>query len=171
MTVDAEHANTPPRHVLTEVYIRLCKDPQVWSEDLCEALNVITRTCADALAVARVSVWRLQGDQVCCLNLYRRDWRVHEQGETLDVALLPAYFRTLSQHRLIQVTEALHDARTRPLVASYLAPLGIQSLLDATLRVGGECVGVFSAEAVGEIRHWTDDEQHFLASVADLVSQ
>lgn len=171
MTVDVEQADVPPHSPLTEAYIRLSKDPRVWSGDLADALNVVTRTCANVLGVGRVSVWRLKGDQLCCLNLYRQDWQIHEQGETLAVALLPDYFQTLSQHRIIRVTDTLQDPRMRALVEGYLIPLDIRSLLDATLRVGGESVGVLSAEAVGAYRTWQDDEQHFLASVADLVSQ
>ena len=70
---------------------------------------------------------------------------------------------------------AAHDARTDPRTSEftdeYLAPRGITSMLDASLRLSGEVVGVICHEHVGPQRQWTADEVSFAGQMADRVSQ
>ena len=51
-----------------------------------------------------------------------------------------------------------------------MKPLGITSVLDATIRHGGEVVGVLCHEHIGPPRLWTADEQNFAGSAADRVA-
>ena len=52
----------------------------------------------------------------------------------------------------------------------YLAPLGITSMLEATVRRDGRLIGVVCHEHVGPPRNWLQDEKGFAASIADMVA-
>ena len=66
--------------------------------------------------------------------------------------------------------DAHTDPRTREFSASYLAPLGISSMLDAPIRVGGRMIGVICNEQVGPARTWSIDEEQFAGSLADFIA-
>ena len=159
--------------VLADVYMALSTDQELWHGSLDHALRRITRCCAEALAVGRVSVWQLNQtrDHIDCLMLYRAALDDFSVGERLPVSSLPDYFVGMSQGRFVDVPDVNKDPRTRLLLDDYFRPENIHSLLDATVRLEGEVVGIISLESVGHARLWTPEEQHFLASIADLLSQ
>ena len=66
--------------------------------------------------------------------------------------------------------DAQHDPKTAEFTASYLAPLGITSMLDVPIRSGGQMVGVICHEHIGPMRTWTLEEQHFAVSVANTLA-
>ena len=79
--------------------------------------------------------------------------------------------RALEQNRALDASDAQNDPRTRELTAGYLVPLGITSMLEATVRMDtGALVGVVCHEHVGPIRQWMLDERSFAASIADMVT-
>jgi PAS domain-containing protein len=92
-------------------------------------------------------------------------------GPDLDVRAFPAYILALEQNRALDASDAQNDPRTRELTEGYLVPLGITSMLEATVRMDtGELVGVVCHEHVGPIRQWVLDEKSFAASIADMVT-
>ncbi|HLM74315.1 MAG TPA: GAF domain-containing protein, partial [Polyangiaceae bacterium] len=68
-----------------------------------------------------------------------------------------------------------NDAHTHPATREfsqpYLAPLGIRSMLDAPIRLRGKLVGVLCNEHVGPVRSFTQEEENFAASLADVVAR
>lgn len=137
-----------------------------------DALLRISERAAQTLDVERVSIWTFSADQrlLDCHVLYLKSSGQHTRCDSLNVRNFPGYFAALSQGRALAVRHALADERTRELAESYLKPLGISSMLEAPIRRKGETVGVVCHEQVGPSRDWTLDEQHFAASVADLVT-
>lgn len=134
-----------------------------------DAAALITETMAEVLDVDRSSVW-LFGDgreTMTCLDLYERNDDAHVSGMTLSAEAYPNYFEALVTRRAIAAADAAADPRTAGLAESYLDPLGIESMLDATVRRGGEVVGVLCAETVDEYREWTEDERRFAGELAD----
>jgi len=81
----------------------------------------------------------------------------------------PAYFAALEENIAIVAHNAHTDARTREFSDSYLAPLGITSMLDAPIMTGGRIAGVLCCEHIGPARRWTFDEQNFVASLANTA--
>ena len=158
---------------LTEAYVALSKSELVWQSSLIQALRHITQTCANVMGVERASVWQTSADmdRMTCLCLYCEDTNSFEQGSVLEASTLPRYFAALALERVISASDAVNDPRTREFSESYLEPLNIKSLLDGTLRGEGLIKGVVCLEQVGQRRLWTEDEQIFVGSVADLVSQ
>lgn len=137
--------------------------------------DVFARACevaADAIDVARVGVWLYVDDRAAlrCANLFERSTREHSAGAILRVADFPRYFASLSIRKAVPAEVAADDPRTAELTAAYLAPLGISSMLDAGIFVGGELVGVVCHEHVGPPREWTTEARDFAGSVADLLA-
>lgn len=136
---------------------------------------VFARACelaADALRVARVGVWLFADGRSAlrCVNLFDRDAGGHSAGATIRTDDFPAYFAALPRRKSIPAEVAATDPRTAELTVSYLAPLGIGSLLDAGIFVGGELAGVVCHEHVGPPREWTTEDRDFAGSVADLLA-
>jgi PAS domain S-box-containing protein len=65
---------------------------------------------------------------------------------------------------------ALVDPCTKEFSDLYLSPLGITSMLDVPIRLGGQTIGVLCHEHVGPARQWTLEEQSFVRAIADVVS-
>jgi PAS domain S-box-containing protein len=135
-------------------------------------MGELTRAAAATLDVARVSVWMYREDDAVieCLDLYDAGPDHHEGGQRLAKIDFPSYFRALSEHRAIAAHDAHRDPRTREFSQSYLAPVGITSMLDAPIWLEGRMVGVICNEHVGAARTWTPEEERFAASVADFAS-
>lgn len=137
-----------------------------------ESLREITETASKILNVERSSVWVYNADQsaILCLELYQRATGAHESGIELPRASFPAYFDALREERAIAAHDAHTDPRTREFSESYLRPLGISSMLDAPIRVGGRMIGVICNEQIGPARTWSIDEEHFAGSLADFIA-
>jgi hypothetical protein len=92
--------------------------------------------------VARVSYWSLQENDsaIACELLYLRDSEsVDEQfkGNRLAASDCPAYFAALTSKRRVVADHALTYPATSGLGKTYLQLLGISSMLDAPVWVGG----------------------------------
>jgi light-regulated signal transduction histidine kinase (bacteriophytochrome) len=76
----------------------------------------------------------------------------------------------LLKERIIAADDAHTNEYTYEFSDVYLKPLGISSMLDAPIWLGGNAIGVLCCEHVGEKRKWGIDEENFAASVADFAS-
>lgn len=154
-------------------YLSLIKDNRIFDSSLHESAGIIAKQCALALSASRASVW-VAGEtnsKLHCLSLYIKETDCYESGAVLDREIYPGYFEALANERVIDARDTFTDLRTCDLAESYLIPLDVRSLLDATLRHQGKVNGVLCFEMVGQQRDWTREEQVFVASVGDLVSQ
>jgi PAS domain S-box-containing protein len=129
----------------------------------------INEMAADALGVGRSSVWRLARDHLECVDLYRRDGHLHENGTRIRMADVPSYAQAIRSERVVAALDAPSDGRTAEL-RDYFSEHGVTSILDAPIRVGGQLAGVVCFEHLGPPRDWTPDEQIFAGSVADIAS-
>ncbi|HEY9633144.1 MAG TPA: response regulator [Coleofasciculaceae cyanobacterium] len=152
--------------------IELARNQALNQGNLKEALKEITEVAAHNIAVERVSVWLFDssGTYLKCLNLFERSLNQHREGLELTTVDYPAYFQALTQEQLVIAEDAYTDPRTQEFSESYLTALGITSMLDAPIRLGGQTMGVLCNEHVGTARHWTPEDQNFARSAADLVS-
>ena len=132
--------------------------------------RAVTETVAGACEVARVSVWLLEADGsfLDCISLFEHSR--HHDGMTLVASDYPAYFTALTGPRAVDAHDARTDPRTNEFAEGYLEPLGISSMLDAQLRIGGNLAGVLCLEHIGSPRRWSPAEVAFAASVADQLS-
>lgn len=132
----------------------------------------VTEEAAEFLNVERAGIWLFVEERraLRCVNLFERSRREHSAGITLQTQEFPAYFQALEQRKTVPAEDARGDARTGGLAEAYLVPLGIASLLDAPICLGGEVVGVLCHEHIGPAREWTTEERDFAGSMADLLA-
>jgi two-component system, cell cycle sensor histidine kinase and response regulator CckA len=132
----------------------------------------VTETAADVLNVERVGVWLLVDERQAlrCVDLFERSKATHSVGITVQVCAFPEYFAALERRKTVPAEVALTDPRTSELADAYLTPLGITSMLDAPIFVGGEVVGVVCHEHIGAPREWTTEQRDFAGSMADVLA-
>ncbi|MCE5322704.1 EAL domain-containing protein [bacterium] len=152
--------------------VELTHNKVLFLGDLAAAIREITEASARTLDVGQVSVWLFNDEQssLVCIDLYERAYDRHSDGLILNVVDHPEYFKAVDQERVVAVTDANNDLRTKSFVNSYFKPYGISSMMDVPILVSGHTIGVVCYEHVGGCREWTADEQSFAASIADLVS-
>lgn len=171
--IEREHQETEARLRRIQTGLsELAKSPQVYGGNLLEAFQTVTRVAAESLRTERVSIWFFTQDRsaIQCANLYESATREHSEGTVLVSTDYPQYFQELDSERIVAADDAQADLRTGEFAANYLAPLGITSMLDVPIRSEGRMVGVICHEHIGPQRHWTLEEQHFAASVANTVA-
>ena len=147
--------------------VRLAQQRYSAADPLAEAAQQITRAACEIYDVTRASIWALHERSLDPVVLYRCDIQAHECPQPIDISQFPAYLQALQGGRAIDAYNALTDPRTRELRDSYLIPLGIGAMLDASIRVDGEVVGVLCMEHVGAERVWQADEVAFAGELAD----
>jgi diguanylate cyclase (GGDEF)-like protein len=139
-----------------------------------EVLRRITEVAGRVLDVERTSVWLFVEDRskLVCHSLYRRGAGHETAGQVLEASAYPGYIAALMASRALDAANARADPRTRELAAAYLEPLGITSMLEATVRMDdGAVAGVVCHEHVGPSRQWLEHEKGFAGSIADVVTR
>lgn len=142
------------------------------SGDLNAAMREITEVATETLDVERASIWMYNEERssIICLDLYQRSTSAHTSGLELQASDFPTYFEALKTERIIAASDACNDRITREFKDAYLMPLGITSMLDAPIRIGGQMVGVICHEHIGNMRQFALEEANFAGSLADFVA-
>jgi PAS domain S-box-containing protein len=150
----------------------LTKHHKLFHDSLPAAIREITEIAAQTLETERVSVWLYEDgkSKIRAIDLYESNLKRHSEGFELSETDYPSYFKTLALDEGIAAHDALNDARTIEFSEAYLKPLGITSMLDVPIRVGGKVIGVVCHEHIGAAREWKLDEQNFAGSMAALIS-
>ncbi len=152
--------------------VELARSKTMYSGDLYQTISETCEAAAKTLKASRAGIW-LYNEQmggIVCANLYDRVRDSHCDGSVLKYSSFPEYFQALDRARIIAANDAVNDPRTRQLAEDYLIPNGIASTVDAPILLGGKTIGVICCEQIGSAREWTDDEQSFAGSMADIVS-
>ncbi|HEY9848282.1 MAG TPA: PAS domain S-box protein [Leptolyngbyaceae cyanobacterium] len=154
------------------VLMELAKRKTINSGDFNAAIQEITEAAARTLEIERTSVWFYNQDRskIFCVDLYERSAHQHSQGLELAAVNYPDYFKALETERTIAAADAYKDPRTREFSANYLRPIGVKSMLDAPIWLGGQMVGTVCHEEVEPGRQWSLEEENFAGSIADLIS-
>lgn len=131
----------------------------------------ICQHLAEALQVARVSIWMLQdnGQALKCTHLFRLNAGVTSTDATLSVKDYPNYFAALKANLVIAACDAYTNAATAEFSPDYLPAQGIGAILDGTIWLNQQIIGVLCCEHVGGTRDWTIDEQNFTSAIVDLL--
>ena len=139
--------------------------------DFKASLERILTTASRTLEVERTGVWLLDADRTALRAecVFDRGALSEEPTRVFPKSEYPAYFRSLTEERIVAAMDVRSDPRTRELSLAYLEPLEITSMLDVTIVSHGTVIGVVCHEHRGPLRDWTIEEQDFAASIADLV--
>ncbi len=148
----------------------LSRGPMLATADLDRILQEIAAVTARTLNAERASVWRLDGAQLRCAELFEHSRSRHSSGRTVPVTSCPEYVDALRRERVIAVDNANQDSAVARFASDEVARLGVGSTLDAPVRSGGVLSGVLRVTHVGRAREWTPEEQSFAASMADFVA-
>jgi signal transduction histidine kinase len=135
------------------------------------ALELILKTNAHVLGVARVNFWFLREPPLAieCAASYLASHDVYERGARLFAVDSPAYFAAILDETVVVAPDARHDPRTSELTESYLDPLGIRAMMDVPVWVDGTLTGILCHENTGE-RQWEPDEISFALAVGQMVA-
>ncbi len=154
------------------VLLRLALSQQNPETSFEEKQLAFTKEIGNFLAVERTSIWILDRDNTAlrCLNLYIRSQDRHFVGDELPAKQFPRYFKFLTEQGVVSADHARTDIQTEEFGQNYLVSNDISSMLDTPLRVGDRLRGVLCCEHVGSPRHWTEDDQQFVMSLADLAA-
>jgi GAF domain-containing protein len=137
------------------------------------AVRQLTEAAANAVGVARASVWRFDAARhvLVCVDLFSRTDGTHAQGTEIDLTATPRYIAALARGGAVAAHDAQHDPRTSEFTASYLAPLHITAMLDASVLVDGVLEGIICHEHVGDApRAWSALEVQAALLFADLAA-
>ncbi|SDV06615.1 putative bifunctional diguanylate cyclase/phosphodiesterase [Pseudomonas mucidolens] len=153
-----------------ELILLLARQRYCTNNPLQEAAELITRSACDIYQIDCASLWNLEGQRLLPISAYQRAKQQHHLPEPIDAGGFPDYLEALQTSRAIDATNATRDPRTREMVES-LRPMDIHAMLDASIRVDGQVVGVLCLEQSGSTREWLTDEIAFAGELADQFAQ
>jgi signal transduction histidine kinase len=161
------------RRAYTAVTLRLARERVTDIRPLRDVLRDVTAIAATTLQVKRVSVWFFVDEprSIRCDYLHQPDRGEIYEGAILLACDFPVYFTMLESSRVVRFVDRDGDALSEEFRSSYLAPLGITSMLDAPIFQDGEIIGIICHEHVGTVREWTEPDCEFAASVGDIVAR
>lgn len=137
-----------------------------------DAARDIARLTAQSLSVSRVSVWNFNQqsqaiESVACYELATDEFK---EKMVLHLTDYPRYAEALVTRKIINAPDARTSPDTREFTQSYLIPLDIHSMLDATYSLDGQLGGLLCCEQTGNPRVWKSEDIIFATSVSDILS-
>lgn len=151
--------------------VRLARHRYGSSDPQLEAAELITQAACEAYNVCRAAIWQLNGTRLEAIAAFRRDDDGYEYPPVIDLSPFPRYLDALRNSRTIDARDVLLDPRTSELARGLLIPRGVRSVLNATIRVGGDMVGLLCLQHDGDPRTWQPDEVAFAGELADQYAQ
>jgi PAS domain S-box-containing protein len=129
----------------------------------------IAQQAAETLEAERASVWLFDESQqqLECMSMFIKSKQLHTVVKPLLANLLPQYFKHLIAQRVVVADDAYTNPATVEFTTGYLLENNIGAMLDGTIWLNNEIVGVVCIEHVGGTREWTLDEQNFVGSLTD----
>ncbi|MFJ4064137.1 putative bifunctional diguanylate cyclase/phosphodiesterase [Pseudomonas sp. NPDC089996] len=152
-----------------DLILRLARQRYSAENSLLEAAQLITRSACEIYKVDSASIWHLEEQRLEPISAWLRHEQVHRLPEPIDASRFPDYLEALHASRAIDAHNANHDPRTRELAESLYADNN--AMLDASIRVDGQVVGVLCLEQTGQPRAWQSDEIAFAGELADQFAQ
>lgn len=138
-----------------------------------QALHEVTRITADAMQIARISIWMFMpgGESLRCEYLHQPDQPQALEGTLLHRQQFPHYLSALEQQRAVPVADLSDQAILEEFFKPYMLPLGITAMLDAPIYRAGTVIGVVCHEQVGHQREWLPEDTTLAACTADNVAR
>ncbi|MBD1585262.1 putative bifunctional diguanylate cyclase/phosphodiesterase [Pseudomonas typographi] len=153
-----------------DLILRLARQRYVTQSPLLEAAELITRNACEIYGIDCASLWHLEGKWLLPITSWSAEQQQYSVPEAIDGSLFPDYLSTLHSSRAIDADNTPGDPRTHEL-AECLARRNITAILDASVRVDGQVVGVLCLEQHGVARPWQSDEVAFAGELADQFAQ
>ena len=151
--------------------IGLSKDTSVTGGQLEKLFEKICAIAVNNLEVSRVSVWTVSKSPYGI----QRKYLYEVNGGTDELVVLhkndfPRYFSALETKPFIAADDARANISTSEFTENYLKPLHIFSMLDSSISIDGELIGVICCEQQYKLRSWTSEDILFIQSLADIIA-
>ncbi|UVJ44427.1 EAL domain-containing protein [Pseudomonas sp. LS1212] len=153
-----------------DLILRLARHRYSASNSLQEAAQLITRSACEIYEIDCASIWYLENQSLEPISAFYRSTQEYHLPQPIDAGLYPNYLDALHTSRAIDANNAMHDPRTREMAQS-LRPRDVNAMLDASIRIDGQVVGVLCLEQTGVTRAWQSDEIAFAGELADQFAQ
>ncbi|MCB9231568.1 MAG: PAS domain S-box protein [Bacteroidia bacterium] len=153
-----------------EVLLKLSQSKALISGDLEESISEIIENSGKTLGISRVSIWFFNEShtQLTCHKSFQSNGSPGVEGYTAPVSLKNAYFKTLEKERIVFSGKGAEKVLRNKAKSIEFAPQF--AVMDSPIRVGGKMVGLVSFEDLDLERIWTQEEQNFATSIADLAA-
>ncbi|MBA1201651.1 EAL domain-containing protein [Pseudomonas capeferrum] len=153
-----------------DLILRLARQRYSASNSLSEAAELITRSACEIYRLDCASIWHLQDQRLEPIAAWHRNLQQYQLPNPIDASRFPDYLDALHASRAIDAHNASHDPRTRDLADSLFVTEN-NAMLDASIRVDGQVIGVLCLEQTGAPRAWQSDEIAFAGELADQFAQ
>lgn len=153
-----------------DLLLRLYKSSGYEFSSLESIYEIFTAIACEGLDIDRASYWRIEGENLVCIDLYDRNQNAHFKDDVLDSNELPVYFKALKEGIAIVADHVMTNKYTQELKENYLIPLGITDMLDIPIRENGKLVGVFCCEHRDDPRKWSATDLGFARSLCDILA-
>ncbi|WP_046398246.1 GGDEF and EAL domain-containing protein [Pseudomonas avellanae] len=153
-----------------DLILRLTRHRYTTANTLLEAAELITRSACDIYDVDHASIWNLNDKRLEPITGYRRESGDYQTRTAIDISAYPTYLQALNTSRAIDASNIQTDPRTREMAIS-LRPGETRAVLDASIRIDGQVIGVLCLEQSGSTREWQSDEIAFAGELADQFAQ
>ncbi|WP_439850137.1 sensor domain-containing phosphodiesterase [Pseudomonas syringae] len=153
-----------------DLILRLTRHRYTTANTLLEAAELITRSACDIYDVDHVSIWNLNDKRLEPITDYDRESGDYRARTPIDISPYPSYLQALHTSRAIDASNIQTDPRTREMAES-LTPMENRAVLDASIRIDGQVVGVLCLEQSASTREWQSDEIAFAGELADQFAQ
>jgi GAF domain len=142
--------------------------------DSAQFLELFTRFVAAHIGCSRAGVWIFietpAGRTLRCVAMYDAQADRMVRPDDLVNADVGAYFEALERDGAINAPDAQSHPALQGLLANYLVPLDVKSLLEVSFSVNGQVFGVYSCEQLGSPLAWTPRQLQSLRQIGSRAS-
>jgi PAS domain S-box-containing protein len=127
---------------------------------------------ASVLGPDRITVWIYDetGTAVSCFGECRPPNHLNCSGHTLTAAEFPNYFAAFEHDRVCRVSDTELDRRGEEMRAGRGGEPPIRAFLAACFSVRDDKVGILRLDQLAAPRSWTNQDQAFVTSLADMLA-
>ncbi|MBR7745847.1 ATP-binding protein [Undibacterium baiyunense] len=166
-----------------ELLLDLSSNSQLENKSLSEALNYVGNEAINILEIDTVCLWLKDGQKLRCEMLANSSANEYPEeltkqtslgfgvGKILEPQEFLKYFQVVQN---LHTPIAIHDLRIHPAAAELSAlyqPLALCSLLEISVRLHGNQIGVISFGKAGQRKNWSREDLLFGSHIANLIQQ
>ena len=153
-----------------DLILKLARQRYTTTDPLREAAELITRSACEIYRIHAASIWHLEGQRLLPIVAYDALSKRYSLPAAIDAGRYPDYLDALQRSRAVDANTPLAPQRALGLpTASRRNDAG--SVLDASIRVDGQVVGVLCLEARAAEYVWQSDDIAFAGELADQFAQ
>lgn len=158
--------------IFLEVIESLSKNASIGEGDIVAMAKEILYKASHFLKIERVNAWLMDDDtsKMTCIQAYDRKIDSFYLENELRSEEFPLYFNHIRRNDIIISFDARSEGFNKELLEDYLIPHNVFSMMEVPILSGGKFKGIVCFENTGELRSWTNDEQHFALALTQLLT-